>query len=302
MTQTRQQQMRLRASLIVGMAVLAALLPGCTPATRTPATQPAAASREQISPWKPIFRGVEMCETSTDTPRPLQIRAVRVHLRDPTVDFLVTPSNGDEPQDCAARTTSEFLTEFKCQVAINGSFFGPFAKAKGDPQDVVGLSLSRGDRYSPPNKWDALLISKDRRVWIDVSPIDASRAYNGLSGHRALLIDGRVALDPNDKSSIVTRTHPRSAAGISEDGRYLILMTIDGRQPGYSEGTTLAETAEWIGKLGAHDALNLDGGGSTTLVMAGADGEPVVLNRPSGQSQRRVANHLGVFAARRPTP
>ena len=76
--------------------------------------------------------------------------------------------------------------------------------------------------------------------------------------------------------------HPRSAAGVSRNGRYLILMTIDGRQAGYSEGTTTAETAEWIRKLGAYNALNLDGGGSTALVIEGADGSPVVLNRPCG--------------------
>jgi exopolysaccharide biosynthesis protein len=78
-------------------------------------------------------------------------------------------------------------------------------------------------------------------------------------------------------------------------------MTIDGRQPGYSEGATTAETAEWMRKLGAYNALNLDGGGSTALVIEGPDGAPAVLNRPCGPPvgvERRVANHLGVFAQR----
>jgi exopolysaccharide biosynthesis protein len=73
-------------------------------------------------------------------------------------------------------------------------------------------------------------------------------------------------------------------------------MVIDGRQVGYSEGATLAETAEWLRKFGAWNALNLDGGGSSALVMEGPDGEPIVLNSPSGKLERFVANHLGVFA------
>ena len=284
--------------LIIALLTPAVSLVQCSPSSQPAATQPASdAPFEKMSPWRPIFRGVEVCEASTNAPRPLQIRAVRIDLREPTIDFLVTPSNGSAPLDCAARTPSEFLSEFKCQAAINGSFFGPAVNKKGDPQDVIGLSLSRGNRYSPPNKYDALLIGKDRKVWIDVSPVDASKAHNGLSGHKALLIDGRVAIKPDDRTKITRSTHPRSAAGVTEDNRYLILMTIDGRQLDYSEGTTLPETAEWIRKLGAHHALNLDGGGSTALVVQGPDGKAQVLNRPCGKYERRVANHLGVFAS-----
>ena len=119
--------------------------------------------------------------------------------------------------------------------------------------------------------------------------MDARGAYNGLSGFYALLINGT-------NNGTMHDFHPRSAVGISRDGRYLILMTVDGRQPGYSEGASTAETAEWLRKLGAYNGLNLDGGGSTTLVIEGPQGSPVVLNRPSGKSERRVANHLGVFA------
>ncbi len=246
-------------------------------------------AKAKISPWKPIFVGIEMCEASTDTPRPLQVRAVRVDLKEPTIRILVTPSNGDKPMDCDARTTSRFLSEFKCQVAINGSAFAPFAVQQGSPQDVHGLSMSRGDLYSPANQYDAFLVSEDRKAWVDQAPIEADGAHNGLSGFYALLIKGR-------NIGRMKAKHPRSAVGVSKDGRYLILMTVDGRQPGASEGTSTAETAEWMRELGAYNALNLDGGGSTALVMEGADGKPVVLNRPSGNVERLVANHVGVFA------
>lgn len=237
-----------------------------------------------------------MREGSTEVPRRLQVRAVRVNLREPTIDFLVTPRIGNGTNAWSARTTSEYLTEFKCQVALNGSIFDVFAKKRGDPMRVEGLSLSRGDFYESTNRWDALLISTNRRAWIARSPLDAQGAYNGLSGFYALLINGR-------NNGTMSSRHPRAAVGISRNGRYLILMAIDGRQAGYSEGVSTAETAEWMRKLGAYNALNLDGGGSTALVMEGPDGAPVVLNRPCGPPpgvERRVANHLGVFAQRLP--
>ena len=87
---------------------------------------------------------------------------------------------------------------------------------------------------------------------------------------------------------------------VSKDGRFLYLLVVDGRQPGYSEGATTAETADWMLRLGCWSALNLDGGGSTALVIAGPDGEPRVLNRPIHGGipamERVDANHLGVFA------
>jgi Phosphodiester glycosidase len=264
-------------------------------ATNAPTTKPEdAVAQAKVSRWKPIFRGVERCEGSTQVPRKLQVRAVRVDLQEPTIGFLVTPRIGNGTNAWGGRTTSEFLSEFKCQVALNGSIFDVFAKQRGDPMHVEGFSLSRGDYYASTRKWDALLISTNRQAWIARTPADAGRAYNGLSGYYFLLDNGRNNGGMRDR-------HPRSAVGLSRNGRYLILMVIDGRQPGYSESASTGETAEWMRKLGAYNALNLDGGGSSALVIEGSDGSPQVLNRPCGPPpgvERRVANHIGVFAQR----
>ena len=278
--------------VVVGQSVSAAR---AAATTNAPAWKPVdSVAHAKISKWKPIFRGVEMCAGSTEVPRLLQVRAVRVNLREPTIAFLVTPRIGNGTNAWGGRTTSEFLTEFKCQVALNGSIFDVFAKKRGDPMHVEGLSLSQGDFYLSTNRWDALLINTNRRAWLARSAADAQGAYNGLSGFYALLIDGK-------NNGGMKTPHPRSAVGISRNGHYLILMTIDGRQPGYSESASTGETAEWIRKLGAYNALNLDGGGSTALVIEGPYGVPVELNRPCGPPpgvERRVANHLGVFAQR----
>ena len=88
--------------------------------------------------------------------------------------------------------------------------------------------------------------------------------------------------------------HPRTAAGVTADGHTLILLAIDGRQPGHSLGVALPELADLMLELGAVDAVNLDGGGSTSFYLRRADGS-VVTNQPSGGKWRPVANHLGIW-------
>jgi len=77
-------------------------------------------------------------------------------------------------------------------------------------------------------------------------------------------------------------------------------VVVDGRQPGYSLGVTLSELAEIMIFHGGYNALNLDGGGSSTLVVEGALGSPKILNSPFNHGipgrQRSVGSHLGIYA------
>jgi exopolysaccharide biosynthesis protein len=81
----------------------------------------------------------------------------------------------------------------------------------------------------------------------------------------------------------------------------LILIVVDGRQPFYSEGVTVQEMADLMIFYGGDNAINLDGGGSSTMVIQDpATGEYRVMNSPINflwGRERPVANHFGVFAA-----
>ncbi len=90
--------------------------------------------------------------------------------------------------------------------------------------------------------------------------------------------------------------HPRTAVGFSADGRTMHLLTVDGRQAD-SRGVTLTELAKMMADLGAHHALNLDGGGSSTL-LAREPGSPALLveNQPSDGGERSVPNGLAIYA------
>ena len=99
-------------------------------------------------------------------------------------------------------------------------------------------------------------------------------ALESIGGTPILIRDGKPAYD-NASTAFVQAQHPRTIVGWTKKGETL-LVTVDGRQLGHSAGMTIPEAARMMLKLGAVDAINLDGGGSTTFVVRGK-----VLNKPS---------------------
>ncbi len=110
-----------------------------------------------------------------------------------------------------------------------------------------------------------------------------------ISGDRPLLTNGvRVVVD--DK-----QMHPRTAIGIDADTGHVLILVIDGRQS-FSRGYTMVELANMMTALGAENALNLDGGGSSTMAGHTVDGQLAVLNSPSDGRERLVPNGIGIFS------
>ncbi|MFC9929191.1 phosphodiester glycosidase family protein [Streptomyces sp. NPDC127190] len=93
-----------------------------------------------------------------------------------------------------------------------------------------------------------------------------------------------------------TTTAVRTVVGFKDGGQQLLLLVLDGAAA-YRTGMTVAEEADTMRSLGATDAFNLDGGGSSELVTRDADASAVtVRNHPSGGAERAVANGIGVFS------
>lgn len=245
-----------------------------------------------------LFHGVAYTRQLRSRPRPLVVHTVTVDLTAPDIGFLVTPHAPGTK--VGAQPTTAFLRQHGVQIAINGSYFGPFwvrspwnfYPRQGDPVELRGLAMANGLVYSEPEEgWPVLCVAGDR-VSIDraACPPETTQA---LAGNRMLVEDGRAVHYAN------LSIHPRTAVATTADGDTLWLVVVDGRQRRYSEGVTLAELAEIMLELGADAALNLDGGGSSTLVASTAGG-PELLNAPIHTDipmrQRPVANHLGIFA------
>jgi phosphodiester glycosidase len=108
-----------------------------------------------------------------------------------------------------------------------------------------------------------------------------------ITGNKQLL-DERIRTVVDDREM-----HPRTAIGIDRDTNTILMLVIDGRQA-FSRGYTMVELANLMLELGAEDALNLDGGGSSTMVGLRPDGILSVLNSPSDGQQRPVPNGLQV--------
>lgn len=197
-------------------------------------------------------------------------------------------------------------------ITLNASFFGaPIAKDimgkrvryfVGNCTMPVGWHVSSGKIVSKPagdKMRAALLIDDNGKVTIrdEVMEIPPRTRY-AVSGNALVLKAGK----PTSTDDFGIR-HPRSVAGVSADGKTLWLIAVDGRQDGYSRGASMKELGEFMLKLGAYDAVNLDGGGSTALVIKDLrTGTFAVANQPSETStegfpvrmERPVADVVGI--------
>lgn len=114
-----------------------------------------------------------------------------------------------------------------------------------------------------------------------------SDVYDVVGGMPILVQDGQTVTPTC--STAFCRANPRTGIGVTGNGG-VVLVVVDGRQPRWSLGPTLAEFATIMRNLGAVQALNLDGGGSTTMVVEGK-----VVNRPSDDVQRHISNAVLVL-------
>lgn len=261
---------------------------------------------------------------------PLRGWWAKIRLDDPRVRVDSTaplPENSPDRSAAEAKLlpVPEWADAHGATLAVNASFFGvvdlppvparaatdrPRGYVTGDKSDIRGLSLGTRGLVSPPRvigaRGDpALLIYPDGRARATYAEEDDLAgvvcAVAGLGETDDRKAPGTLLVEAGRNTGATARVapqvrHPRTAAGVTADGRTLILLTVDGRQPGHSVGATLPELADLMLELGAHDAVALDGGGSTSFYLKRPDGT-VVTNKPSGGQWRPVANHLGVWIA-----
>jgi hypothetical protein len=202
----------------------------------------------------------------------------------------------------AGRSRVSELTAFSGEevlAAVNGDFFTPEGLPVGT--EVVGGEV-RQVRNRPALAWhpgnppwmglpqpqgDSVL-----RLGWDLSRSSSDRATQVVGGFPLLIHQGdRVGdLGVTDRPSFAAARHPRTAVGYDVDGNQLWILVVDGRQPGHSDGMTLPELATALEAMGVEEALNLDGGGSTVMVLGGE-----AVSRPSdAQGERPVVNALAV--------
>jgi hypothetical protein len=259
----------------------------------------------QITNFAEVFQGVTYQRQTRSIPRPLVIHSVEIDLHASGIDFLVTPGEPAGEREIRARTTSDFLQTFGLQIAINGSFFEPFRVGRfwwqyypkqGDPVDISGVAISNGARYSEDDKHNRPILCIMPQAAEISSATCPANTTQALAGNPLLVEHGKVVVKKKRETP-----HPRTAVALNAAGTIMWLIVVDGRQHGISEGVTLVELAQIALESGADTALNLDGGGSSTLVMV-IQNEVRLVNTPIHRRiprfERPVGNHLGVYALR----
>ena len=283
------------------------------------------------------FLGVTLSDVTVSEPRPARMLVAQVDLAAPGIRIAVSPPGGS--REAVRETTLDFLARSGAQLAVNAHFFLPFPSAELDAW-LIGLAAADGRVYSafetPVQDFalvaDAPALRFDRRHRArivhrrpggDVRRVrERGDLWNAVAGSAQILTGGRVtipgyrdaahpdgALRPgpdgryDSARSWYDLVTSRTVAGLSKNRRTLTLAVVDGKVS--VAGLTPGEIATRLARdFGVWDAINLDGGGSTTMAWRDpATGQPALLNTPTGGARgRAVASSLAVFARPAPTP
>lgn len=238
-----------------------------------------------VTAYGRIYEGIEMASGTATSPRLMRAWATRISLRNPDVAVYASHDNGGNPYETALQTTPDFLADHGLKTAVNTCFFNAGLSPN---TDILGLLVSNGV-YVSPNDYGL-----EGELTFDASKVATfvnrnftpTGVYNGC-GTADIILSNGVNI------GVVNDAQPRTGLGLSADGKYLIMVVVDGRQPGWSDGATYNDLAQWLLDFGAYTGGNFDGGGSTCMAIYGWWGGPIV-NRPCYGYARAVGANLGV--------
>ena len=276
----------------------------------------------QLVEEKTPFPGITLRQYKTPAPK-CNLWAVLIDLCQDSIHVEATT----DPD--GIRTAANFGADVGVQVAVNGDFY------KTDPLHVYGAAVGGGiswpeveqgfhpdytaDWYFKKFGWIAFgpdWVEFTHSKWVknNVAGLDSGWKPGSVvttvppgtlalvSGFSQLVIDGEPVTCPDptastcfpDRSDMRDR-HPRTAMGITQDRQTFILLVVDGRTD-LSKGMYGTELAAVMHKLGAHQAFNLDGGGSSQLWVKGQGTINDANGNNNGGGLRPVLNHWGIFA------
>ena len=221
----------------------------------------------------PVAYGIDYCHIEDSTH---QIFVLKVDLKAKGVVPFVNPKE-------KGMVTSKFASKYGVKVAINTAFF--------NSSGSLGYHKSNGESYGTDGYFT---MGFDQKNVYYQGNDKRELMYNASSGSPELLRDGQK-LDYGT-GNFVTGTHPRTAVGIDQSGRYFYMVVVDGRRT-KRKGMGLSTLADCLLALGVYNGVNMDGGGSSTMVVNGK-----VKNSPSDGHERSVTTHLGFFADAQCTP
>ncbi len=226
--------------------------------------------------------------------------ALEVDLSNPTTSVIASykdynPDKGWGMQRVRDQAiAAEQVLGVNVVAGVNGDFYN---MGSGQP---TGSLVMNGKVYNVNNSWNYFAILKDGTPVIGSGYLDMTNVKECVGGCQVLMKNGSI-LPEIESNSVGTDVPPRTAVGITADGN-VVLFVADGRQFPTSCGMTYYQLAHAMKSLGCVDALNLDGGGSSTFISQheGSD-EMICRNSPSDGSERTVSNALLVCSTAKPS-
>ena len=201
-----------------------------------------------------------------------------------SLETIVTPPDvGDKNNP---RTVSQFAQEFKAKVAVNGDGFNYV----GDMVKVISLNASSGKKYGEQLE-DRPVINFSKKEPDLICLEEPGKCGSMERCCRVPLHSGKRRLKQAHSRSTYLASEPRTVAG-KTSGDKLVLLVADGRQPGVTEGLTFPQVASVLREFKVLTAINLDGGGSSTLYADDKEQYVPIEDDVPGK-ERAVANHLG---------
>jgi len=176
---------------------------------------------------------------------------------------------------------------FRIVTLEKSGLFGPLQKKTLIPFNGLVLSAhGKAKRFM-----DTRVEEEDTlTIMLGIPPVN-DPVHTLVGGIPRIIRDGQISIEHMKEKlyeEFRTTRHPRTAVGYNEAKDTLYIVTVDGRQARHSIGMSLDELAQYMYSLGVYQALNLDGGGSTTMVIQGK-----VANKPSDATgERSVTNAL----------
>ena len=252
--------------------------------------------------------GALFCWTeSIINPRPLKINFIMVDLTLKDLEVIAIPGDdpdGDGPAESQLTPPVTLFNKFNAIAAVNANAFDSLKKEdksqpnwyEGLPVDISGMVVSQGRKISPADIGRiSFWLDKDQRPHIERIVSGASVKEAVADWFSPLIIHSQIIPDSSG-----SEFNPRTALGFDDNGKWLLLVVVDGRQPGYSEGVTLYELSIIMQERGCTESINLDGGGSSIMLIRDPENMVETVNRPSDGKPRPVPVMLGVRKKEKP--
>ena len=266
-----------------------------------------------------LREGVSVKALALEEPRLMKAYIARVDLSTPGIGFTATDraENWGETMpdytnrtvliDTKRETTAAFMARRRAQgldveLAVNtapwGPWVPPFTHTYGSFRGwnvSGGVELSHGKN---PKKGAFIVVRKDGRV--DATPrvpvAETNSVAIAMCGFGMIMTNGVPTFAVAHPRP--AQLAPRTALGVTADRKTLVVLVVDGRQPGYSLGADIEDLYNILRKEGVTDAVNMDGGGSSSLVVYDrAAGRPLMVNHQPRGTERKNALNFGIFFA-----